>query len=460
LIDVIGKTGRNWPIRDGKDQIKLITSSVKSAGKTQGDELPEHIRSRGNSSNITRDPHASLSLFEPRQKMEHEPMPPVVAPKASAKPPPRNYHDLFNGHDSDQSPAAESRDPAEPPSKNPRAPKAGAAKNYAPSRLFDADEDGPALDKPRGTENMHRPNAARYHHFDFAEPDADAEHPPAKPLREVRAAKHGSNWNFDDFVTPQKVIPTKVLRNNEVRHWGNSDDENMNSPMLTKTVDKPRKDAETHFEFEDDGTPQGERRLVGRPRGQGQNTGLSLYKNDMFDDDEEVPAGASKPSLANVRERGKVFDPHFTMTDDSPAGKPAPERISEDRAKAVKMMDANWAAYDQSPNQKENVPANGSRPTPANNKNPLSHRNINPTTIVVAGDGMGGKKGSSAANTTNKGINIGGDGMGGKKGKGRQWGFGDESDGEEAGGVNQPSKYQTGKTQGKPATGGGDFWDF
>lgn len=467
LIDVIGKTGRNWPIRDGKDQIKLIANSVKSAGKTTVDaagahDVPEHIRSRGNSNHVTRDPHASLALFAPREKQQ-EPLPNVIAPKASAKPPQRAYKELFSAHDSDNSPTKETHERAESPSKNPRAPKVGAAKNYAPSRLFDTDEDGPAIDLSK--EKVYRPNPARYQHFDWAEGGDDDAHAKSKPQKEVQAAKHSSQWNFDDFKTPQKVIPTKVLRTNEVRHWGNSDDENVNSPMLTKKVDKPRKDAETHFEFQDDGTPNAERRLVGRPRGEGQNNGLGLYKDNMFDDDEPTPVAghASKASLANVRERGKVFDPHFTMTDDSPAGTPVAAHLPEDRAKAVKMMDANWSSYDQSPNQKENAPANGSRPSAGTTKNPLveSNRNENKG-IVIAGDGMGGRKSTNTMSDRNanpKGIIIGGDGMGGKKGQGRQWGFGDDSDGEEEGGRNVQGKFHAGKSQKQQATGG-DFWDF
>lgn len=452
MIDVIGKSGRNWPIRDGKDQIKLITNSVKSAGKPVApgtDEVPEHIRSRGNSNNVTRDPHASLALFAPRQQVEEAEMPSVVAPKASAKPPQRDYHDLFVGNDSDNSQpsptkATQVRD--ESPSKNPRASKAGAGKNYGPSRLFDADEDGaPSPDKP--SHNAYKPNSARYNHFDFAEPDVGEVHATPKPLKEVQSAKHGSQWNFDDFNTPAKIVPGKVMRTNEVRHWGNSDDENVNSPMMMKKVDKPRVSAETHFEFQDDGTPAVERRPVGRPRGQGQNTGLGLYKDNMFDE-EDTPVGKVKPTLANVKERNKVFDPHFAMTDNSPVSTPGlPREMPEDRAKAVKMMDANWSAYDKSPAQKENVP------TRSNNGE------IVKTSINIAGDGMGGKKGLSEAATTNRGINIGGDGMGGKKGTGRAWGFGDDSDGEEAGGVNKPSKFRTGKGQHQQATGG-DFWDF
>lgn len=459
LIDVIGKTGRNWPIRDGKDQINLIINSVNSAGKIEP-EKPAHIRSRGNSTNATRDPYASVALFAPRERVQED-LPNVIAPKGKtlSKPSERAYNDLFNAEDSDtesRNTSSRASDRADSPSKNPRAPKIGANKNYAPSRLFETQETNLA------TEKIYRPNAARYNHFELA--DGGDDDTKAKPEKGVRAAKHGSNWNFDDFQTPQKVIPTKVLRANEVRHWGNSDDENMNTPAVVRKVDKPRKDAKPHFEFNDEGTPANERRLIGRPRGQGQTSGMGLYKNDMFDDDETVQA--SKPTIANTKERNKMFDPHFAMTDDSPASKPAAAPLTEDpnRAKAVKMMNANWDTYDQSPNQKENVPSNGGARPSGDIKTPLAEsKSINRAEknkgIVIAGDGMGGKKGTAALGEKSKAIAVGGDGMGGKKGKGRSWGFGDESDGEEVGGRNQPQKFQSSKIQRQQATGG-DFWDF
>lgn len=460
MIDVIGKTGRNWPIRDGKDQIKLITSSVKSAGKatvdpvSHADEQHEIIRSRGNSTNVTRDPHASLSLFAPRDKNVNDSLPAVVAPRASAKPQQRDYHDLFVGNDSDNSPAsplrsAINRERSASPSKaEVVAPKVGAGKNFAPSRLFDTEEESaPTPERNHSAEHFYRPNPAKYQHFDFADGSDERESRPA-PLKQVKSGRHQSQWNFDDFHTPQKVVPSKVLRTNDVRHWGNSDDEVVDSPVKVKKADKPRKDAETHFEFVDDGTPDGGRRTVGRPRGAGQNTGLGLYKNNLYDDENGGQIGDEKPldTICNVKDRRKDFDAHFTMTDDSPASKPAPERIPEDRAKAVKMMDANWAPYDQSPSQKENVPASDStsRPNTGTGKEPLSE-----STNTM-----------SNRNDHPKGISIGGDGMGGKKGTGRQWGFGDESDGEEVGVANKPGKYRTGKTQAKPQATGGDFWDF
>jgi hypothetical protein len=471
LIDVIGKTGRNWPIRDGKDQIKLIVNSVKSAGNAPADAQPTTTsRSRDNSTNVTRDPHASLSLFAPRAKNLSETLPVVAAPRASAKPPPRDYHDLFVGNESDNSPSTAgginiagdgmgSRKVAQVYDSPNRpagiAPKGGAGKNYAPSRLFDhhTEEDEvdspkrPSPDKNHSAEHFYKPNAKKYQHFDFADGSDPQDTPAPTPLKDVVKSKHGSQWKFDDFSTPAKHIPTKGLRTNDTRHWGNSDDEVVDSPIKVKKVDKPRKDNEPHFEFKDDGIPEGTR-IIGRPRGAGGNTGMGLYKNNLYDDEQGGEAGGSEQkkvaTIANTKDRRKDFDPHFEMTDDAPPTEPVAP-IGEDRAKAVKMMDSNWGSYDQSPTQKENVPM----PT-------------SPTTIAkginIAGDGMGSRKVALSENTNRsgpKGINIGGDGMGGKKGAGREWGFGDDSE-EEA----KKPVYRTGKTQGKNLATGGDFWDF
>jgi len=449
LIDVIGKTGRNWPIRDGKDQIKLIASSVKSAGKSSEDNTSSHIdevsRSRATSTNAMRDPHASLNLFAPREKnLPESTSAAPVARASSAKPPPRNYHDLFVGNESDQSPGSPTRTPvrerAESPSKNNVMAKGGASKSFAPSRLFDTEE----VDSPVKASPMKETNPKKYQHFDFG----DGQDAPAPPT-EVKKSRHGSQWQFDDFNTPAKAVPSKVLRTNEVRHWGNEDDSLVDSPIKNKKVDKPRRDAETHFEFVDDGGPEdGTRRIVGRPRGQGQNNGLGLYKNNLYDDETGGEMGGDEPTkfrpIANTKDRRKDFDAHFAMQDESPAHTPTTKHISEDRAKVVKMMDANWTAYDESPNQKENVPASPST-SRTNTKGPLSE-----ATNVM-----------SHRNDGHKGIMTGGDGMGGKKGTSRQWGIGDESDNEETAAINnKPSKFRTGKQQGKSQATGGDFWDF
>jgi hypothetical protein len=442
----------------------LIVSSVKSAGKSTVADEPER-RSRGNSNHVTGDPHASLSLFGPRDRNPATNQEPVVAQRSSnSRPPPREYGELFVNGDSLSPPARDgARDRSESPAKFA---KAGANKNYAPSRIFDRDEDErqdtvePLTGSgQQGNRNFYKPNPKRYEHFDMTDRNVEEDPSTHKPLKEVHA-KHGSQWNFDDFTTPQKVVPSKVLRTNEVRHWGNnSDEEAANSPVKVKKVDKPRKDAETHFEFIDDGTPDGARRAPGRPRGAGQNSGLGLYKNNLYDDGEGGTAGGEEfnksNTLANVKDRKKDFDPHFAMADNSPATTRPAAGITDNKAKAVKMMDANWGSYDQSPRQKENMPPN------AQGKGPLSETINKNVGINIAGNGMGGKKGSGPswsfedeAPPAKKGINTAGDGMGGKKGGGRTWGFGDESDEEVV------PKFKTGKTQGKPKATGGDFWDF
>lgn len=454
LIDVIGKTGRNWPIYAGKDQIRLIAASVKAAGNPVDEEPTEdgtYTRSRGSSQNVTRDPHASLALFAPREKTVPDYIPVAATPRSmSAKPPPRDYNELFVGNELDElpeSPSKGAKEYAPSPSKPAViAAKAGSGKNYAPSRLFDTEEEtAPSGGKDHSAEHFYRPNPAKYQHFDFG--DGTEEEDAPKPPKEVKKSKHGSQWNFEDFATPQKVTSTKVLPN-DVRHWGNENDEVADSPIKQKQVAKARKDAQSNFEFKDDGSPGGNR-VVGRPRGAGQNTGLGLYRNNVYDEEGHGEAGGEgfkrSDTVANVKDRSKDFDPHFTMTDDSPAPKQAPEHISEDRAKAVKMMDANWSASydDESPTQKENVPSVASKSNAGASKTPLSEstntatkRNDGHHKIVTAGDGMGGRKGA-----------------------GRQWGFGDESDGEEAGGLNQPGKVRPGKYGGNRPTGG-DFWDF
>jgi hypothetical protein len=476
LIDVIGKTGRNWPIRDGQDQIKRITSSVRSAGRAPADAAPDRhdavLRARADSHNVTRDPHATLQLFSPREKSVQNALPAAVLPRASARPAPRELSELFVGTEADlpppTTPSQAPRERSASPTKT-IASKAGAGKHFAPSRLFDNDENSPSRPSPNqqhSTDHFLRPHPAKYQHFAFADGSDPQDAPRPAPVKDV-PNKHASQWNFEDFNTPAKVIPSRLIRTNDVRHWGTEEDV-LDSPVKVKKVDKPRKDAETHFEFQDDGTRE-EPRAIGRPRGAGHNAGLGLYRDPLFSDvDAAADAPEPKPlkPISNIKDRSKDFEPHFTMADESPAAKPASEGLRDDRAKAVQMLDATWSAYDLSPHQKENAPLPTSRPNPGASKGPLSettnavsNRSEPPRGITIAGDGMGSRKGASTGSEGPRGISIGGDGMGGMRGTGRQWGFGDESDGEEAGGVNAPSKFRTGK-QHKPQPTGGDFWDF
>ena len=463
-MDVIGARARNWPIRDGKDQARLIASSVASTGKASSIDADAHqtsptrsrnpgeviITSKGQSptkrTNVTGDPHASLALFGPRDTNQETSHPAAIAPRASAKPPPRDYHDLFVGQDSPPILTETSR-PDSPqkenkPAGNAIAPKGGAGKHYAPSRLFDNDipEPGSPAAPHQSPDRLKKSDPKKYNHFEFGDGSDEPvlqqqEQPKTMPPRPK--SKHEAQWEFADFITPEKV--TQKIRGQDVRHFGWSDDDraNVESPDKQPNGAHPRRDAQTNFEFQDDGTPAGGRRPPGHPRGgQSHKNGLGLYQNNLYDDtalpsSPEKKAAHPLSTVTNIKERKKDFDPHFTMTDDSPSAKDNSNNgnriIPEDRKKAVKMMDASWDSYDQSPDQ----------PKQSTKEN-----------YAIAPN----------RSAMNPGIKTGGDGMGGKKGgPGRSWGIGDDSDGEESGGVTR-GKFLAGKKQQAPKEH--NLWEF
>ncbi|KAL8730635.1 MAG: hypothetical protein Q9166_003948 [cf. Caloplaca sp. 2 TL-2023] len=467
-VEVIGSRGKNWPIRDGKDHVKLITSSAAAATSTgtlrpamsNGSHDPNEViitsKPTEPRKNVTRDPHTLFAgqdedyegsqkpkhagsarppprdyneLFgddhEDQSKVQQEPASPKKGARPgskdqSAKPPPRDYHDLFVGGDDDALPSLKDR-PASPQKENAPIAKAGAGKNFQPNRLFDEQPASPGSQSP---EKARKPHPTKFNHFDFSD------EAPAKtgeqPLRARPKTKHQSQWDFEDFSTPEKV--TQKIRSQDVRHFGwGDDDTNVNSPAKNPHVPQPRPDATSHFEFLDDATPPGGKRAAGLPRGYAADRGAALYKNSLFNEDTnrspEKKGSYPLSTVTNLKDRRKDFDPHFEMKDESPAGNSQPPKpISEARAKVLKMMDAQWEATDQSPEPQ--VKKTQSRPT-------------------------SGKE--------NMGIKTGGDGMGGRKDAVRSWGFGDESDEDGVSGLNG-RRFQPAKKQQAPADD--EFWNY
>lgn len=377
---MIGSSGRNWPIRDGKDQARLIAStSVPSKATSNGHARKNSVKDatmavKDASSPMTpnrsvsptkkhiSDPHSSLALFaaeEIEQKRTSHPA--VIGTRASAKPAPRDYSDLFVGSENEATPTKPKSPKKENKENVPLAPKGGGGKNFQPSRLFDSE--GASHLPP---EALYKSRSDKYNHFQLGDGVDDAGHTQAKviPGRPKSSKGHGSHWDFADFATPDK--PRGKVRGQDVRHFGWSDDEGelAGSPGKHPRVALPRRDAEIHFEFQDDGTPDGEKRVAGRPKGSAHNTGLGLYQNNLYDED-GTPADAQKQPLSTVTNingvgRKKDFASQFSMSDNSPAsnGKSGNENrpMAGDRMKAVKMMDATWDSYDQSPEQQVNKP--------------------------------------------------------------------------------------------------------
>jgi len=431
-LDIIGKTGRNWPIRDSTEQLRIITQCLKNTGAiTKALDTNEMTaRSRGNSTNALRDPHASLHLMGTREELEQPPSASVVSPYAGTRPRQRSFKEILGEEEEaeagEQSPT---RGRSQSPSKA-IAPKIGAGKNFKPSRLFDAQqEDDEGYGQERGRpgaadkviapkigsgrnyganrlfqgsgdvpsepntpgkgntpEKFYRPNPKKYQHFDFADGSDPQDTPkPGVPLDKAPKSKHDSQWSFDDFVTPQKLAPTRTVSRRDERHW---DTEGTAQEDEESTGVKPRRDAETHFDFLDDGPSQGGR-PAGLPRGAMHNTGLHLYDPKVLKDDGSDEADPrALGTITNLKDRQKDFDHHFEYTDTPDEAPSHPQRIiSDDRMKAVKMMEANWKSYDESPAQKENKPS---------------------------------------ADGEDRGIRIAGDGMGGPKGTNRDWLYGSE----------------------------------
>ncbi|EEH10243.1 conserved hypothetical protein [Histoplasma capsulatum G186AR] len=338
-LDVIGASSRNWPIRYTTEQSRLISSSVSAAARSSTSiSSPASLADKRSittaasnasfgsitspSKRFTKDPHASLSLFQPYSPPPEE-RPVSAASRGSAKPPPRNYGDLFVGDDAESTPTKKSSHPARKDEVVP--PKGGAGPTYKPSRLF-ADDEEEQRSEQVNTITSVKTNAKKYDHFEFGEtphpgstmkPQApghfefgEAEPPVSRsdqektkqenhfefgeadpgsiqsnlPLR-PHAKKHLSQWDFEDFVTPEK--PRQKLQAQNVRHFSWSDDEGdtADSPPKQRRAPQPRRDAETHFELRDDGTPIArQQNQQMHPRGDAHNKGLGLYDNNLFDE--------------------------------------------------------------------------------------------------------------------------------------------------------------------------------
>lgn len=226
-VEAIGKTGRNWPIREGKEQIKAIANSVKGGSSSSDGSMsqaaangrrPQDVVISGHqkrdSVSVTRDPHASLSLFAERDPNEGGSTysGPKYAASKSAKPAPRDLGELFTNEE----PIAESR------SQSPHKLKAGAGQGFKENRLFDTKED---LEPPRSPERK-KTYTQKYDHFAFGDGE-DA--PQGKSIRPGKTGgtgaqdKSSATFSFEDFATPPKHVQKD--KPDYERHWGAGVDE-------------------------------------------------------------------------------------------------------------------------------------------------------------------------------------------------------------------------------------------
>lgn len=223
-VEAIGRTGRNWPIRDGKAQADFVSASIKAGGSTgvssgqpttarNGHEniIKEH--SKRDSVSVTRDPHASLSLFAERDVNEdgRSYAGPKYGVAKSAKPAERDYSELFTNEESAAAHALSVRSKS-PHKTDGTVLKAGAGKHHAGNRLFDEGED----DMPKSPERK-KTYEQKYEHFAFGDGE-DAPSKENRPLSSKNQNQHKSTFSFEDFATPPKHVEKPKI--DFERHWG------------------------------------------------------------------------------------------------------------------------------------------------------------------------------------------------------------------------------------------------
>lgn len=349
-VDVIGKSGRNWPIRDSQDQIKMIAKCAAS--------VSEAAPSQNGAARGTPPRNGSFSLFGSRDE-NHQSIASVVSPKGGPRPAQRGFTDIL-GDD----PSGEHAAPV-------ATPKAGAGKNYRASRIFDADEDQPSTDDGGSPSSGRGRNES-----------------PSKVIapKAGGAKKFTPNRLFDKdgeaieedvaSVSVRSQSPGSVIapKGGAGKKFGASrifdtDERDPDEPRTTMSTGQAKPQHQSQWSFGDYATP--EKAVPAR----------TLQRPAPVDEEGSASDATALGNVTNLKDRNQTFNSQFKMTD-SPGTPQAKAPLGEDRKKAVKMMDSNWEAYDVSPAPKENRPVEA-KPKGGGERG-----------IHIGGDGMGGSKGT------------------------------------------------------------------
>lgn len=228
-VDVIGSHHRNWPIRDGAEQVRLVNSSVQSVASTEPEPAVKPSHDRGSDAGETavptrspekksgHGPQASLSLFETLSMDDDQPKPARGPARGSAKPPPRDLNELFVGDDGDTTPTKATA----------ASSKKGADEHPIRSRGgTDAGEEN-VMQTPKTV-------SKNYGHFEFGEPDA----PASAPTPSTTSKKH-DHFEFGEAAVTES--PKKPVTSKHYDHFEFGQDEPQ--PVA------PPKNVHQHFEF-------------------------------------------------------------------------------------------------------------------------------------------------------------------------------------------------------------------
>ncbi|KAK6338195.1 hypothetical protein TWF730_002269 [Orbilia blumenaviensis] len=420
-LGVIGKSGKNWPIRAGDEQVKLIKASVNSVAESAVDASEPSTSTRPSSKGSNQSGRESIQLFAPREIDDGDVFKSSVPARGSIKPPGRQLHEII-GEEGDAAVVTHT-------------PKAGFG--TGPRRTFFV---GQEIDESHSTPdrkiNVH---SGKFKHFELEHnPEKDAETPkPAAPKRTSVYSKAGSSWDFADFATPEKR-PTKVS-SKQARTFTWSDNEEDTSPVQPRQPTKPipRKGLDAQFELVDE-TPKKANGTSREPYvRKGNETNFALT-------DESPNNGTEKKQGIPLARQTVVKGMEANWSNSSPLGEAKPVQnfsginTSGDGMGGKKGSTRQWGFEDETP--KKN----------------------NGAGIKTAGNGMGGRVGSERAwafghededaNVHKAVYKTANDGMGGRKGANRGWGFDEDESDQPTKKENAPSSF---RTQSKPTS---DFW--
>jgi hypothetical protein len=241
------------------------------------------------------------------------------------------------------------------------APKGTSNQKYAPSRLFNDNEEDESVPA------KYKSNPGKYDHFDIGEEyeDDPLQHRrgPQKPKAAIpmrpQTNKNQSSWDFQDFETPAKIPqrirgqdvvhfsidnhssspetpaarPNKPRRDNEA-HFELQDD---GSNFERHAVPKPRKDTETHFQLKDTASPAADRTL-------GDATNASHGRNGSYRSQVNEADEDARPlsNITNNAARKNTFNSHFSMSEDS-APTRRPNNENGKKTLHQKGLESHWS---------------------------------------------------------------------------------------------------------------------
>ncbi|KAK5722945.1 hypothetical protein LTR17_014158 [Elasticomyces elasticus] len=293
-VEAIGKSGRNWPIKDGQAQIHSINKSLKAGGSntdvsissapaavSKSDIVIQQHKKR-ESVSATNDPHASLALFaqrDPNEQTRQQYDGPKTAPRESYKAPNRGLNDILASEDGNM----HARDPS--PNKGETFHKAGAGKHHVNNRLFDENEPSSPPRSPERKKVFKDKNG----HFEFGDgEDAAGEY---RPTSARGSKKVPTQVDFAAFsVSPSVKDKT---RPDYDRHWGDGVQPNETSPTKRSIKHAPREENESHFSIANSSPAAGHEKTKSLQR----QKGMGLYQDPLHADERT----AVRPQTATNR---------------------------------------------------------------------------------------------------------------------------------------------------------------